>query len=210
MRTTELTRLATTNATVTAAERRRSIRVYMPTEIAEEELRDLVRLAGRAPSAYNAQPWRFVIVQDEGLKKKLSAAAYGQRQIVSAPATIVMYSDMVSALERMPESMHPGMPQEARDAGVASFRASFEGKTAEEREHWGAEQSGIALGYLLLIAESKGLATSPMLGFDPEQVKALLGLPTHVRIPAIVSIGYPAEDGFSPHRLSSDSLTRFR
>ena len=62
----------------------------------------------------------------------------------------------------------------------------------------------------MLLAESLGYATSPMLGFDPERVKGLFGLPAHVRIPALVSIGYAAEAGFRPHRLSSDTLVEFR
>lgn len=197
-------------ATAQAADNRRSIRHYERTPIPAADLRELLRLAGRAPSAFNAQPWRFVVVQDAALKASLAAAAYGQQQIVRAPATIVMYSDMQDALARMPESMHPDLPQDKRDAGVASFRATFTKQSVEERENWGAAQSNIALGYLLLLAESMGYATSPMLGFEPEKVKALLGLPEHVRIPALVSIGYPAEEGFRPHRLSIDALADFR
>jgi nitroreductase len=193
-----------------AADSRRSVRQYEPTPIPEAELRELLRLAARAPSAFNAQPWRFVVVQDDALRRELSAAAYGQQQIVRAPATIVIYSDMASALERMPDSMHPDMPQDKRDAGVASFRGTFASQSDDEREAWGNAQSNIALGYLLLLAESLGYATSPMLGFEPEKVKAVLGLPAHVRIPALVSIGYAAEEGFRPHRLPVDSLVEFR
>jgi nitroreductase len=193
-----------------AAESRRSIRKYESTPVPREEILDLLRLAARAPSAFNVQPWRFVVVTDDDLKRQLSAAAYNQQQIINAPATIVMYSDMESALERMPESMHPGMPQEQRDAGVASFRARFASQSVEEREGWGLGQANIALGYLLLLAEAKGLATSPMLGFEPEKVQQLLGLPAHVRIPALIAVGYPAEDGFTPHRLPVESLVEFK
>ncbi len=195
---------------IEAAERRRSIRQYQPDTIPDDELRDLLRLASRAPSAFNAQPWRFVVVENPELKAQLAGAAYGQQQIMRAPATIVMYSDMQSALERMPESMHPDMSQDKRDAGVASFRATFANQTVEQRESWGNAQSNIALGYLLLLAEAKGFATSPMLGFEPEKVKTLLGLPSHVRVTALIAIGYPAEDGFSPHRLPSETLIDFR
>ncbi len=193
-----------------AAERRRSIRNYASAAIPEAELRDLLRLAGRAPSAYNVQPWRFVVVQTPELKQKLSAAAYGQQQILRAPATIVMYSDMLNALERMPESVHPDLPADKQQAAVDSFRAMFAAQSSEDRENWGVGQSNIALGYLLLLAEAKGFGTSPMLGFEPEKVKELLGLPAHVRVPALISIGYPGEEGFRPHRLPSETLVEFR
>lgn len=193
-----------------AADSRRSIRFYEETPIPEEGLRELLRLAARAPSAFNAQPWRFVVVREPDTRAALAAAAYGQQQIVRAPATIVVISDMLDAIERMPESMHPNLPQDNRDAGVASFRATFSGKPADDREAWGVGQANIALGYLLLLAESMGYATSPMLGFEPEKVKALLQLPDHVRIPALVSIGYASEEGFPPHRLPIETLISFR
>jgi nitroreductase len=193
-----------------AAESRRSVRQFDALPIPEGDLLELLRLAGRAPSAFNAQPWRFIVVRDEALKEQLAQAAFNQPQVLRAPATIVMYSDMADALERMPEATHPDLPSEKRDAAVASFRASFASKSDAEREAWGAEQSNIALGYLLLLAESFGLGTSPMLGFDAAKVKSLLGLPEHVRIPALVAIGYPAEEGFRPHRLPIDTLVEIR
>jgi nitroreductase len=210
MRTTSQSGAIVLQDVAIAAESRRSIRTYAQDAVPDEELRDLIRLAGKAPSAFNVQPWRFIVVRDEAIKAKLAVAANNQQQVLRAPATIVMYSDMASALERIPEAMHPDMPAENREAGVKHFRASFETKSVAEREDWGANQTNIALGYLLLIAESKGLATSPMLGFDAEKVKELLGLPEHVRIPALISIGYPAEEGFRPHRISSETLVDFR
>lgn len=200
----------TVTAAADAALSRRSIRQYLPTPIPEADLRELLRLAGRAPSAYNVQPWRFVVVQDRAVKALLADAAFGQEQVLRAPATIVMYSDMQDAIERMPEAVHPDMPADRRAAAVESFRATFAAKSVDEREAWGNAQTNIALGYLLLLAESLGYATSPMLGFDPERVKTLLGLPAHVRIPAIVSIGFAAEEGFRPHRLPADTLVEFR
>ena len=202
--------LLTTTTAAEAAESRRSIRSYAPVPIEEHEILELLRLAGRAPSAYNAQPWRFVVVRDDDLKKELATAAFGQQQVLRAPATIVMYSDMHDALERMPESMHPDMPQDKRDAGVASFRASFAAKSTAEREAWGLNQTNIALGYLLLLAEAQGYGTSPMLGFDAAKVKALLGLPEHVQIAALVAIGHPDEEGFRPHRLPVETLAELR
>ena len=124
------------DAAAMAADHRRSIRLYESTPIPQADLTELLRLAARAPSAFNAQPWRFVVVQDPALKAALSAAAYGQQQILRAPATIVLYSDMVDALDRMPDSMHPDLPQDKRDAGVESFRATFANQSEAERCVW--------------------------------------------------------------------------
>jgi nitroreductase len=183
-----------------AAEQRRSIRSYEPGAIDRGELEEILRVAGLAPSAWNLQPWRFVVVETPEVKEKLAEAAYGQRQILSAPAVLVLYTDMRDTLDNLDEVLHPGMDAAQRASARESILGAFAGKTEAEREAWGAEQGNIALGYLLLSAEAHGYQTSPMLGFDAEAVKRLLDLPAHVRIPALVAIGRGTEAGFPHHR----------
>jgi hypothetical protein len=49
-----------------------------------------------------------------------------------------------------------------------------------------------------------------MLGFDATKVKEILGLPTHVAIPAMVSIGRAGEEGFTHHRHAIERLVSYR
>lgn len=194
---------------VEAAEARRSIRAFTDAPVPESDLREILRVTGLAPSAFNVQPWRFVVVTEPELKAKLGAAAFGQKQVAGAPAVIVLYSDMAEALERAEETVHPGMAAR-RDEVSRNLRGTWATRTDAERESWGAGQSYIALGYLLLAAQSLGYATSPMLGFDAAKVKEALGLPAHVAIPAIVAMGVAAEDGFAHHRHPVDRVATFR
>ena len=189
---------------------RRSIRRFVQEPIDRADLDRIFESVRLAPSAFNVQPWRFVVVTDPALKAKLSAAANGQRQVASAPAVIVLYTDMAGALAEIENVIHPGVPSERRAADAAGFRKNWASKSEAEREQWGASQGNIALGYLLLAASSYGYATSPMLGFDPEKVKAALGLPAHVRIPALVAIGIADEEGFSHHRHAVETLVAYR
>ncbi|MBW9235031.1 nitroreductase family protein, partial [Leptospira santarosai] len=53
-------------------------------------LKTFLSLSVYPPSAWNLQPWRFHVVTDVDLKKKLEEAAYGQKQVTSAPAVIVV------------------------------------------------------------------------------------------------------------------------
>lgn len=190
-----------------AAQARRSIRKYEPTPIPRADLLEILRVTGLAPSPWNLQPWRFVIVEDVAIKTQLQAAAYGQPQIASAPAVIVMYSDMTGTLETVEETIHPGMPDHAKIA--ADMRATFGGMSDNDRHAWGFAESNIALGYLLLTAQAHGYSTSPMLGFMPDKVKELLNLPADSRIPALVAIGVGAEAGFPHHRHSVERVARF-
>lgn len=68
--------------------RRRSIRKYQPRKVENDKL-DRVLEAGRlAPSAKNLQEWRFVVVRDEGRRKRLAEAAKGQTFVGEAPVVI--------------------------------------------------------------------------------------------------------------------------
>lgn len=193
-----------------AAAARRSVRVYKQEPIPREDLDRIFETVRLAPSAFNVQPWRFVVVTDPDLKAALGVAANGQKQVAGAPAVIVLYTDMKNVIDNVDDIMHPGIPGDKRAAGAAGFRASWASKTDAEREQWGAGQGYIALGYLLLAAASMGYATSAMLGFDPAKVKEALGLPQHVAIPAMIALGRGDEEGFAHHRHPVERLVTYR
>jgi nitroreductase len=192
-----------------AAEARRSIRKYDPTPIPRADLEEILRVTGLAPSPWNLQPWRFVIVEDAATKVKLQEAAYGQPQVGAAPAVIVMYSDMTDALATVEETVHPGMKGPQGDKAAADIRGTFSQFSDDDRAAWGNAEANIALGYLLLAAQAHGYSTSPMLGFMPGKVKELLNLPADSRLPALIAIGIGAEDGFPHHRHTVERIARF-
>jgi len=188
------------SAVIEAAESRHSIRRYADRPVSDEDLTQLLEAAGHAPSAYNVQPWRWVAVRDQELKIRLQAAAYGQPQVGAAPVLLVLYTDTMDALENIEETFASTLPADKAAGTKAHLRETLGAKSDADREAWGAGQSYIALGYLLLLAESMGLGTSPMLGFNPDEVKEILGLPSYAKIPALIAVGHPAEEGFDSPR----------
>lgn len=72
---------------------RRSVRNFAPTPIPPALLIELLELANRAPSGFNIQPWEFLVVEDENLKKLLRRVAMNQRQVTEAPAVIVVLAN---------------------------------------------------------------------------------------------------------------------
>jgi nitroreductase len=191
-----------------AALRRRSIRAFAQQAIPREDLEAILDVVRLAPSAFNVQPWRFVVVQTDEVKVQLAAAAYNQRQVHSAPAVVVLYSDMEDALGTVDQVIHPGLDAVQRATTRQTILRSFEAQTPDQREAWGAAQAHIALGYLLLAAEAHGYQTSPMAGFDAEAVKRLLNLPANARVAALVALGRGAEEGFPHHRHSVQRIAR--
>ncbi|GAA5513355.1 NADH dehydrogenase [Deinococcus carri] len=205
-----MTATATRSLTVTEAiQTRRSIRKFVQEPMNQDDLREILRLASLAPTANNVQPTRFAVIQNPELQEKLQAAAYNQSQVTSAPAVIVVYSDMEDVLQNAEETVHPGMGEEQITARAAGLRKNFEGQDVAQRGQWGLTQANIAFGFVMLAARGLGYDTVPMLGFDPEKVRELLGLPAHVQFAGMLPVGKRAEEGFPHHRHSVERITTF-
>jgi len=190
-----------------AAQARRSIRKYTDEAISDQTIRDLITTAGLAPSPWNLQPWRIIAVKDDETKAKLMAAAYGQPQVGASAVTFVIYTDMTDTLDNVENTIHPGMKEQ--EAAVAKqVRDHFASYSESDFHWWGRAQAYTFMGFLMLAAQAEGYATSGMLGFVPDQVKELFGLPDHVQIPALVALGRPAEDGFPHYRHDFDQFSK--
>jgi nitroreductase len=201
---------SSTNLSVTDAIKSRvSIRKFVQEPMNQDDLREILELASDAPSAWNAQTWRFAVVQDPALKAKLQEAAYGQPQITNAPAVIVVYSDMEDTLNTVEETAHPGMGDAGREGQRKTFDNAFGAQPVAQRGQWGLTQANIAFSFLMLAARGKGYDTVPMLGFNPQGVRDLLGLPEHVQFAGLLPIGKRAEAGFPKHRHSIDRIAKF-
>ena len=192
---------------VDAAHARRSIRNYSPQPVSEKTISALLTAAGKAPSAWNIQPWKVHVIRNQELKNKLQQAAYSQSQVGSSQVLLVITSDMQSSLANL-ESRFAYLGQEKAASQADSVRSVFAKMNTDAQENWARSQANIFLGYLLLVASSLGLGTSPMLGFDAERVKEILGLAQNVQIPALVAVGWPAEEGFVSSRIEFSELAQ--
>jgi nitroreductase len=193
-----------------AAKTRVSIRKYQDAPIPHADLERILDIAHRAPTAFNTQPTRFVVVTNPELKAKLQAAAYGQPQVGSAPAVFVVYSDMEDVLATAEQTANPAFGEEGKAKQRATLEGGFAARTVEQRAEWANAQANIVLGYLLLTIETSGYVSSPMLGFDPAQVRAALELPAHVQIAALVAVGKPAAEGIPQFRLPLERIVTWK
>ena len=76
-----------------AIKERRSVRKYEPKTVPEEELTQILEAGRWAPSASNAQPWKFIVVRDEKVKSELARVAVYGRFLAEAPAAIAVVID---------------------------------------------------------------------------------------------------------------------
>ncbi|WP_078553459.1 nitroreductase family protein [Bacillus alkalicellulosilyticus] len=188
---------------------RHSIRKFKQEEVSKEQLNELFELVRLSPSAWNLQPWRFHVITDDTMQKELQDAAYGQQQITSAPAVIVVASDMEDVVAHIADTVHPGLSPERKQEEIENLTGIFNNMSEDERGQWGLNQTNIALGILLVAARGLGLSTVPMLGFDQDKVKQMLKLPTHVKFAGMVPIGFADEDGYPHYRHGLEKIVTF-
>lgn len=165
------------------------------------DLEKIVRAGLEAPSGYNLQPWRFIVVRDGEQRKKLRAAAFGQAKVEEASAVVVACGDPEgwkdSDLEEMLKlaAEHGlGGPQDHANArqSVTNFLGGTPGNAggvAPTFDLWVNRHVMIALTTMMWMAEALGYDTAPMEGFEEDKVKALLHIPQRARVVALLAIG---------------------
>ena len=185
---------------------RRATDTFSSEPVRDNDLQQILYAGVEAPSSYNLQPWRFVVVRDRSQRRKLRMAAMNQQKVEEAPVIIVACGDTTGWSDDLKEVVRMGKARGIGDDAWAERKRKS--VTADLSSHpnmpmWVAKQTMIAATTMMWMAEALGYDTGPMEGFDEEQVRSVLNIPTHVRVLFLLAIGrLRGEDGRYPGRLS--------
>lgn len=163
--------------------------------ISRDVIERLVGLATRAPSAFNLQNWRFVIVDTLDAKRRLRAAAYDQAKVTDAATVVIIVGttpDPTRLRRDLGEAVSAGiLPADLENVWVEQARGKYGGNPQAERDEAICSAS-LAAATLLIAVEAEGLESCPMNGFDPAGVARGFGL-SDGEIPVmLVAIGKAA------------------
>jgi nitroreductase len=175
----------------------------------DDLLRRILSLATHAPSSYNLQPWRFLVVRTEANRKKLRGCAFNQPKITEAPVVVIVLGDKTPHRSRLDL-----IAQRMIDRGVmtldgaAEFRARLTRSmnALAEPEVWATRSTMLAAATLMIAAESLGVASAPMEGFDPSAVKHAFGIPDDHVVCCLIALGHAAEIKPFPGRLGLEDV----
>ena len=170
---------------------RRATSHFEASEVPEEYLNAILRLAAQAPSGYNLQPWRFIVVRDEANRKRLQAAVYGQPKVAEAPVVVIAIGMKEEWRKRADEVFQEGpkrgfgKPENTQKymEGALGFLATL------PMDVWVNRHTMIAFTTLMLAAEAYGFDTAPMEGFDAAAVKREFAIPDEAEVVALLAIG---------------------
>ena len=180
-------------------------------EISEAEVAALVTLAVEAPSCYNIQHCRFVAVTDKAQKKALRAVSYNQAKVEEASVVFLVCGDLEAHkafVERLRAAAAAGHVPAATVDYMTSAVSFFDDRARAREE--AVRSAGLAGMALLLAAEEAGLASGPMIGFDPARVSSLLGLSERYFPALMIAVGRPlAGNGPRKPRMAAADVLRF-
>ena len=172
---------------------RRSVKGYDANHrLSDAEITKLLEAAIQAPTSFNIQHWRFVVVADAALRKELRAAGYDQAQITDASVLLIMTAD-IKAWQQSPQRYWQHAPKEVADLLVGWMGPFHEGRDQLQRDE--ANRSiGMAMQTIMLAARGMGLDSCPMIGFEFDKVAKLINLPADYVLGPMIAIGKRVKD----------------
>jgi nitroreductase len=171
-----------------AIQLRRSIKHFDPNhQMSKNDIHTLLSHAILSPTAFNIQNWRFVVVTDKALRKKIRAISWGQAQVEEASILIVLVADLM-AWNKEAGRYWKDAPKAVQDYLVPAIHQYYNEKPQVQRDE-AMRSCGMAAMNLMLHAKSMGYDTCPMDGFDFDEVSKLLNLPKDHTPAMFVCIG---------------------
>ena len=181
--------------TIKAIYERRAVKHYDPEHrLTDDEINQLMEAAIQAPTSFNIQQWRFVIVDDPDLRQQVREAANDQAQITEASLLLILTAD-VKAWEKNPGRYWQNAPAEVAEILVNWMGPFYDGKDRLQRDE-AMRSCGIAGQTIMLAAKSMGYDSCPMIGFDQERVAELINLPEDHAIGFIIVVGKGIKDAW--------------
>lgn len=149
--------------------KRESIRNYLNKSVEREKIIKIIEAARIAPSACNAQPWKFVVVDEKKVVEELSKKLYDpmvglNKFALTAPAFIVVVGEKRNITSKIGELI--------------------------KRKDYTSIDIGIASEHICLAATELGLGTCMMGWFKEKEIKKLLNIPISKEVHLVISLGY--------------------
>ncbi len=167
---------------------RQSDRKYSNKPVEQEKLDRIIEAGRMAPSACNAQPWKFIVVTDPDLVEKVAEAAtaplLGMNTFVAqAPVQIVIVREKPNLTSKIGASIKD------KDYSLIDI--------------------GIASENICLQAKAEGIGSCMLGWFDEPRVKKLLGVPKAKRVELIITLGYSLSDQREKRRKPAEETVSY-
>ncbi len=167
--------------------------------VPQDKLDTILESIRLSPSSSGLQPFRVLVIENKELQEKIKPIAMGQSQITDASHLLVFASWDCYTEERIKEVFaatlqERGLPPETMDEYRKNLWGMYSQLPVEWHQSHAAKQAYIAMGIGMVAAAEEKVDATPMEGFDPVALDALLGLAEKgLKSQAILPLGYRDE-----------------
>lgn len=165
-------------------------------KVPAEKLENILEAIQLAPTSIGMQPFTVFVIEDAELRAKIAPAIYNQAQITEGSHVLVFAAWKEYSNENVDKYINHiaslrGIPVESLSGMRDMITGAISGKTPEQLLNWNMRQAYIALGFGLVVAAEEQVDATPMEGFDPDALDAVLGLQEKgLRSTVILTLGY--------------------
>lgn len=187
---------------------RRTVREFSSRPVPEEIIKNILKVAGTAPSGAHKQPYTFCVVSNEELKAKIRVMAE-QEEFINYNGR--MSDDWLEDLKVFGTNHRKPFIEEAPYL-IVVFKKSFNLENGvKSRNYYVSESVGIAVGMLLSAIHNAGLAALTHTPSPMNFLAEALGRPENEKAYLNIPVGYPKEDTKVPNiqRKSLDAIAKF-
>lgn len=175
---------------------RRSVRSFSDRPVDREIIENCLLTAGSAPSGANQQPWKFVVVSDQDMKRRIRLAAEEEEMKFYSGGASEEWLSAIRPLDTGPQK--PFL--DTAPYLIVVFRENYglDDEGNKIKHYYVRDSVGIAIGMLIAAIHHAGLVSlthtpSPM-GF----LNSMLDRPVNETPTMIIVVGYPADGTVVP------------
>jgi len=189
---------------------RTSVRHYDPNvNITEDEVKEILEIAGKAPSSWNLQHWHFVVFHSKEAKERLHPIAFHQSQIVDSSAVIGILGDL-KANEKTDIVYDPlvaegAMTEEIKNTLAGQIERAY--SNVQFARESAFTNASLAAMQLMLAAKAKGYDSCAIGGFNKEEFVKEFNISDRYVPIMLISIGKAQKPAHKSNRLNVDELS---
>lgn len=189
---------------------RSSVRKYTKgVPIPGATLKQIIEGAATAPSSWNLQHWKFLIIEDQENKNQLYPIANHQRQVVDASAVVIVLGDLEAnknAEKVYQEAVHSGyMTEEAKDKLINNINSVYQ-HVENIGVHEAIRNASFAAMQLMIAAKANGVDSCPIGGYNAVSLRKEFNIPDRYIPVLMISLGYSEEPAHQTSRFPLDEV----
>ncbi|WP_151980807.1 nitroreductase family protein [Acinetobacter guerrae] len=179
-----------------AIQQRRAMKRFDPEfQLSQTDKKQLLNnVMQNAPSAFNLQHWRPVLIEDAELRQQVRKIAWDQPQVTEASLLIVLCAKL-DTWEKDASQVWTGVPEETQKVMVGAIDQYYRGRSQTQRDEV-MRSAGIFAQTFMLLAKDQGLDSCPMDGFDFDAMGKLIQLPEDHVVCLMIAVGKGASQPY--------------